>query len=124
MPQIQQNVEKNLGAEPHLLERVECVPLAWGDSQHAAAIGKADLVLCSDCLYREETHTVLLQTLTVRVYAPARDGVPAARQACALISANDFSRHAQTSTKNKLPLSLLALTVLLRCCRNFRTRRR
>jgi hypothetical protein len=72
MPQIQGNVAKNLGAEPHLLERVECVPLAWGDSQHASAIGKADLVLCSDCLYREETHTVLLQTLTVRVCAPAR----------------------------------------------------
>ena len=65
MPQIEENVEKNLGAEPHLFQRVTCAPLAWGNSEHSLALGKADLVLCSDCLYREETHTVLLQTLKV-----------------------------------------------------------
>uniref|UniRef100_A0A7S0HW23 Calmodulin-lysine N-methyltransferase n=1 Tax=Hanusia phi TaxID=3032 RepID=A0A7S0HW23_9CRYP len=37
--------------------------LTWGCESDAARIGKADLILCSDCLYREETHRSLLDTL-------------------------------------------------------------
>jgi len=63
MPQIQDNINSNLDPLPDAKGRVTCLPLSWGNSEHSAAIGKVDLILCSDCLYRDETHLLLLQTL-------------------------------------------------------------
>ncbi|KAJ1478642.1 nicotinamide N-methyltransferase-like protein [Baffinella frigidus] len=63
LPQLQNNVSVNLQQGSAARDRISVVPLAWGNTEHEAALGKFDLVLCSDCLYREETHQVLLQSL-------------------------------------------------------------
>ena len=43
----------NLAAGTAARGRIAFAPLTWGAREHAAALGTFDLVVCSDCLYRE-----------------------------------------------------------------------
>lgn len=63
LPILQINIDANLPSHPHLKERLDVAPLTWGEDLSQFTKTPVDIVLASDVLYTEESHTPLLNTL-------------------------------------------------------------
>jgi len=66
LDQLRGNLQLYCSSNPlgeDLQSRCSVEQLTWGSESEAAHVGKADLILCSDCLYKEEVHRALLETL-------------------------------------------------------------
>ncbi|EKX41081.1 hypothetical protein GUITHDRAFT_164467 [Guillardia theta CCMP2712] len=70
LKQVIQGARESLDNEESFLGRAVCSPLTWGDSKAARAVLKEhfkgkwpDLVICTDCIYRQGIPEILIATI-------------------------------------------------------------